>query len=129
MAKINFTDFKNVEPQQSNRFLINIIDSKIPSHLFRKYKIYNEDETLIFKTEFIETVRFTFNPADFFQMTEVEIDYFDPVGEIINTMSFEVKGSNFKKVGSYSKGELSTVKLRFIINNEKIKFKHKNIID
>lgn len=128
MAKIDFSNFKMVEPAKSNRFIIKLIGVDIPEYLFRKYKIHNEGEELIFTTEFYETVNYTFNPGEFFNVTGVEINYLDPVGEVHNSLIFSVKGSNFKKVGEYSSDNITTTKLRFVIDIKTIKLEFKNNI-
>jgi hypothetical protein len=110
--------FEPVEPLIENRYLINIIGAYIPQFLFRKYKIYNEGEELIFSTEFYETVNFSFNPKDFFDITDVKIDYLSPIGDVINSLVFKIKGSNFEKEQSYSGVDLQTNKLKFIIDKE-----------
>ena len=115
-----------VEPAKTNRFIIKIKGADIPEYLFKSYKIYNEGEVLILTTEFYETVEYTFNPSDFFNIIGIEILYLDPVGTIYNSISFDVKGSNFKKTGSYSEDEITKNKLRFVIDKKTIKLKYDN---
>jgi len=104
------------EPLFTNRFKISSYGVEIPSYLFRKYKIFNDGEELIFTTEFYENVMFTLNPNDFFEITDFNIDFLDPVGEVISNMSFGVRKCNFSKSGTYSKCELSLIKLRYTID-------------
>lgn len=123
---MDITKFRPVEPLKSNRYLIKIVGTEIPSFLFTKYKIYNEGDTLIFTTKFYETVEFSFNPAEFFNITGVVIDYLDPIGNVVNSLSFNVSGSNFERKQSYSDDGLQINSLRFIINKESLTLKYIN---
>jgi hypothetical protein len=122
MSKLTIpSNYYPIEPAMENRFVIKITGADIPEYLFRKYKIYNEGEELILTTEFLESVMFTFNPTEFFNITEVTIDYLDPTGVPHQSILFPVKGSNFKKVGDYSSNEITTIKMRFIVDIKGIK--------
>jgi len=111
-----------IEPLQTHRFLISSFGVEIPSFLFRKYKLFNEGENLIFTTRFMETVKYIFNPKDFFNITGFMIEYLDPTGITIKTMSFDVKGSNFMKKENYAdNGKLSGYDMRFIVNTNTLK--------
>lgn len=112
--------FKSYEPSKTNRFLIKVKDVFIPEYLFHKYKLYNIGEDLILELEFYESVIYTFNPADFFKITDVEIQYLDPIGNVHNSLSFKIKGSNFIKKGNYKSDSITKNKLRFIVDKEKI---------
>jgi len=118
--------FPAIEPLKENRFIINFIGTNIPSYLFREYKIFNNGDNLIFTTKFFETVNFSFNPIEFFNITGVVIDYLDPIGQVINSLSFTVTGSNFKRKQSYSNDELQLNKLKFIIKKDSLKLKYEN---
>lgn len=120
------SNFKFYEPAKSNRFLINIKDVNIPEYLFRKYKIFNSGDELILELEFYETVIYTFNPADFFKITEVTIHYLDPVGQIHNSLFFKIKGSNYEKKGDYKSDSVTKNKLRFIVDKQNINLLYKN---
>jgi hypothetical protein len=113
-------NFKPVEPLKSNRFLIKIEGVDIPNYLFRKYKLHNESDNLIFTTSFYETVNYIFNPKDFFNIISVDIQYLDPIGEVVNGLKFDVKGSNFESKESYKNDDLKITKLRFIVNVDTI---------
>lgn len=110
------TDFKPIEPLKENRFIINVLGTNIPCYLFTKYKIFNEGDKLIFTTQFYETVHFSFNPKDFFDITGVKIDYLDPIGNVVNSLFFNVRGSNFERKQSYKNDGLQINKLRFIVD-------------
>ena len=122
------TNFRVTEPLKENRFLINIVGTNIPNFLFRKFEIYNEGDELIFTTTFYETVEFSFNPTEFFNITGVVIHYLDPTGEVVNSLIFNVKGSNYQKKQSYSNDELQTNELKFIVEKETMNLSYKNKI-
>jgi hypothetical protein len=127
MERFDLKAWKLIEPAKNCRFIIKLTGTDIPEYLFRKYKIHNEGEELIFTTEFYETVNYTFNPADFFNIVSVDISYLDPTGEVHNGLTFNIKGSNFKKIGDYSDiDNLTTIKLRFVIDVKTIKLKYTN---
>jgi hypothetical protein len=119
--KINFP----IEPLKENRFLIKIEGTKIHPYLFRKYKLFNDGEEMIFTTEFYETVHFSFNPKDIFDITGVSIEYLDPIGEVVNALEFQVKGVNFEREQSYNNDELQINKFRFIVNKDTMSLKYK----
>jgi|688.fasta_scaffold638798_2 hypothetical protein len=114
MQENEFEKWHLVEPAKTNRFVIKLLGAEIPPYLFRKYKLYNEGDEIIFVTEFFESIEFTFNPVDFFKITDVQIDYLDPTGVKHNSIKFQVKGSNFKKIGDYAEDSLTTIKMRFV---------------
>lgn len=125
MSKI--TDFKPIEPLKSNRFIIKFnSEVNVPEYLFRNFKINNEGGELIFKTEIYQTVDFSFNPADFFKITDVYIDYLSPVGDVVNGLRFNVKGSNLEMKNDYSDDNLSIIKFRFVVDIDSLSLLHKN---
>lgn len=116
-----------VEPLMTNRFVIKFNEEvSIPEYLLRKFKIYNEGDKLIFKTEMYQTVQYSFNPADLFKITNVTIEYLDPIGETVNGLKFNLKGSNMSYVNDYSKDGLSIIKFQFIIDNDSLSLLFKN---
>lgn len=122
---MSILNFKTIEPLKENRFLIKLEGVDIPSYLFRKYKIFNEGEELIFTTQFYETVQYSFNPKDFFKITGVSIEYLNPVGEVVNALDFQVKGSNFERNQSYKNDKLQINKLKLIVNKDTINLRFK----
>lgn len=122
---VNLNDFHLVEPLRSNRFLISFNGVDVPQYLFRKYKIFNVGDDLIFTTEFFETVNYSFNPKDFFNITGVKIEYLDPTGVSVNALSFNVVGSNYKIEQSYENDNLQTNKFRFIIDKKTMELIYK----
>jgi hypothetical protein len=126
METLRYADWALQEPAKENRFIIKLVNTNIPEYLFRSYEIYNEGEELILITEFWETVTYTFNPIDFFKITGVEISYLDPTGVEHNGLTFDVKGSYFNKVGTYDSDEITTIKLKFIVDKNTVKLKYEN---
>ena len=116
--------FAPYEPKMENRFVIKFQGIEIPEYLFRKYEIYNDGDNLIFTTEFIESLHYTFNPKDFFNISKIEIKHLDPVGIEISNISFDVIGSNFGQKGDYSEGNLLTNSFRFIISKDTMNVKN-----
>jgi hypothetical protein len=114
------TQFEQFEPLKTNRWLIEFEGMNIVPYLFRKYKIYNEGENMIFTTEFLETVLHTINPKDFFNIFGVKIQYLDSTGAVVNGLQFDIKGMNFEQKMSYGKDKFKTTKLKFIINSDTI---------
>jgi hypothetical protein len=82
--------------------------------------MYNEGEEMIFVTEFLESVTYTFNPKDFFKINRVKLEYLDPIGQTAGGMIFKVKGSNFSKKGDYSDDSIQTTQLRFVVDIDSI---------
>jgi len=121
------TKFTSVEPLKSNRFIIKFNkEVTVPEYLFRNFKIYNEGEKLIFKTKMYQTVNYSFNPADLFKITDVKIEYLDPVGEVVNGLSFDVQGSNLSYKNDYSDDNLSMIDFQFVVNPETMTLFNKN---
>ena len=128
MSIIN-KEWVQYEPAKTNRFLIKFEGTDIPSHLFRNYKISNEGDKLILEVESIESVNYTFNPKDFFNIVGVTIDYLDPIGDVHNSLNFNVTSSNYEKIGDYAIDSFTTNKFRFIVDVQIINLTYKNIID
>lgn len=119
-SDIEFKQFQQIEPLKNNRFLITFEDVNVPQYFFRNYEMYNEGEKMIFITEFLESVTYTFNPKDFFKINRVKLEYLDPIGETAGGMIFNVKGSNFSKKGDYSDDSIQTIQLRFVVDIDSI---------
>jgi len=109
-------EFVTIEPLKSNRWVIKTKPLEITDFLFREYKMYNEGENIIFETSFIETILGTFNPRELMNITDLTIQYLDPVGEVVGGFDMTVKGINFEKHHSYSDDSLLTTNLRFVID-------------
>lgn len=118
-----------IEPLMSNRFIVKLHGTDIEDYLIRSYEIYNEGEELIFKTKFFETVNYSFNPKEFFNITGVTIEFLSPVGDVVNGLKFNVKGSNYKRKQSYKDNGLQINKLRFIIDKESLNLLYVNKVN
>jgi hypothetical protein len=110
--------FPLLEPLKCNRWLIRFEGLDIEPYLFRKYKMYNEGDEIIFLTEYLETVQNTYNPKDLLNIVAVTIEYLDPTGVAVQTLKFDVKGLNFKIKQSYKKDKFQITKLRFVVNTD-----------
>jgi len=109
--------FKPYEPKKTNRFIINVVGIDIPQHLFKSYKMYNHGKTIIVETEFYETLDWTFNPQDFFDIEDLLIQHVNGVGDIITTLDFKVDEMLYEQCGSYADDEFLLNKLKFITSN------------
>lgn len=107
--------FEPVEPLKENRWMINTYPYKVNNFLFRKYKLYNQGETIIFETSFLETTDEVINPIDLMEITDISLEYLDSIGNVVGGLKMLVKGMNFEKKHSYKKDNLLTTKLRFVI--------------
>jgi len=114
-----------IEPLNSNRWVIKFQGMDISPYLFRKYKIYNEGEEIIFTTEFFESVQWSYNIKDIFNIESVIIEYLSPVGDVVNGIKFIPKGINFERKHSYSDDGLMITKLRFIIDTNTLSLLYK----
>lgn len=108
-------EFKMEEPLMENRWIIETHPTKINPYFFRKYRMYNESDKIIFKTEFFETVNETYLPIELLNITEITLKYLSPVGDVVGGFKMSVGGLNFTKKHSYSNDNLLITKMRFII--------------
>ena len=122
-----FKNFIPFEPLMENRFLVRFNKEVLaPEYLFRKFKIKNEGEKLIFTTEIYETIEYSFNPSDLFKITDIEIDYLDPTGVVVNGLRFQIVGANMEQKCDYTKDGLMIIKFRFVVNINEVKLLHTN---
>jgi hypothetical protein len=110
--------FPLLEPLKCNRWLIRFEGLDIEPYLFRKYKMYNEGDEIIFLTEYLETIQNTYNPKDLLNIVAVTIEYLDPTGVVVQKLKFDVKVLNFKIKQSYKKDKFQITKLRFVVNTD-----------
>jgi len=75
-----------IEPLKSNRWVIKFEGMDISPYLFRKYKIFNEGDEIIFTTEFFESVQWSYNLKDIFNIQKVVIEYLDPIGDVVKNI-------------------------------------------
>lgn len=106
-----------IEPLRQNRWLIETYPTKISSHLFRKYRLFNEGDKIILNTEFLETVINVYNPFDLLEITDITLKYLDPIGDVVGGFKMTVQGLNFDKKHSYSNDGLLMTKMRFVIDH------------
>jgi len=78
--------------------------------------MFNEGENIILETSFFETILGTYNPLDLMNITDLKIEYLNPVGEVVGGFDMTVKGVNFEKHHSYSDDSLLITNLRFVID-------------
>ena len=110
-------DFKIYEPLKENRWIIETYPTQINPCLFRKYRMFNEGEKIIFKTEFVETIEETYNPKELLEITDIDLKYLSPVGDVVGGYKLVVGGLNFDKKHSYSNDDLLITKMRFVIEH------------
>lgn len=108
-------EFRTYEPLMANRWIIETSPTEITPYLFRKYRMFNEGDKIVFKTEFLETVDISYNPLDLMEITNITLKYLDPVGEVVGGFKMIVGGLNFDKKHSYSDDKFLTTKMRFVI--------------
>jgi len=108
-------EFKLQEPLMANRWIIETYPTTIEPFLFRKYKMYNESDEIIFETQFMETVEKSYNPQDLLNITTVTLKYLSPVGDTVGGFTMKINGLNFEKKHSYSDDDLLITKLRFVV--------------
>ncbi len=109
--------FNGFEPKKSNGFIINVVGADIPQYLFSGYKMFNEGKTIIVETEFYETVEWTFNPKEFFDIEDLLIQHLNAVGDVITTLDFKVDEIRYEQSGNYANDEFLLNKLKFITSN------------
>ena len=99
------------EPLKNNRWVIKLKGCDIKEYLFRKYKIFNDADKLMFSTEVYETVQFQINPKDLFNIEDVTIEFLDPVGTVVNGFIFNPKSIQFEQSGDYGSDDLLNYKI------------------
>lgn len=106
------------EPLKTNRWLIKLKGCEIQEYLFRKYKIFNDADKLMFSTEVYETVQFQINPKELFNIEEVIIEFLDPIGTVVNGLVFNPKTIQFEQSGDYGSDDLLNYKILMEIDKE-----------
>jgi len=99
------------EPLKTNRWVIKLKGCDIKEYLFRKYKIFNDADKLMFSTEVYETVQFQINPKNLFNIEDVTIEFLDPVGTVVNGFVFNPKSIQFEQSGDYGSDDLLNYKI------------------
>ena len=106
------------EPLKTNRWLIKLKGCEIQEYLFRKYKIFNDADKLMFSTEVYETVQFQINPKELFNIEEVKIEFLDPIGTVVNGLVFNPKTIQFEQSGDYGSDDLLNYKILMEIDKK-----------
>lgn len=114
--KIN--KFEYVEPLRSNRWVIKLKGYDIEEYLFRRYKIFNDGNKLMFSTEVYGTVHHHINPKDLFNIEGVTVEFLDPVGDVANGLVFNPKTIQFEQLGDYGLDDLLNYKILMEIDKE-----------
>lgn len=109
------------EPLKTNRWIIKLKGCDIKEYLFRRYKIFNDNEKLMFSTEIYETVHFQINPKELFNIEEVLIEFLDPTGSVVNGFIFIPKGIQFEQVGDYGSDDFLNYKILMEIDKSTLK--------
>jgi hypothetical protein len=107
-----------LEPLKTNRWYIKFEGYKIEPYLFRKYKIFNDGDKLMFSCELYETVIHQINPKNLFNLGVVTIEFLDPIGSVVNGFKFTPKGILFEQVGDYSSDDLLNYKILIEVNKD-----------
>ena len=110
-----------IEPLMTNRWVLSFEGMNVPDYVFRKFKLYNEGDEMVFETEFIETVQYTYNPADIFNIVALKLEFVDPTGSVVGGFTSDIKGTNFIKFGDYGGDGVLTTKLTFTLKIETLK--------
>lgn len=114
------------EPLRENRFMIDLIDGGIHPYLIRDYKLYNEGGEFYFEINFVELINFVYNPKDIFNISSVQIKYLDPIGDVINGLTFQVRDVSFTRNQSYKNDGIQTNNLKFKVVFSSIELLDKN---
>ena len=114
--KINKWEY--IEPLKTNRWLIKFKGCLIEEYLFRKYKIFNDGDKLMFSTEIYETVHHYINPKDLFNIEEVTIEFLSPVGDVVNGLVFNPKTIQFEQLGDYGSDDILNYKILMEVDKE-----------
>lgn len=108
---MELSKWEYIEPLKTNRWVIKLKGCDIKEYLFRKYKIFNDGDKLMFSTEVYETVIHHINPKELFNIEEVKIEFLDPIGSVVNGLVFNPKTIQFEQSGDYGSDDLLTYKM------------------
>jgi len=112
--------FSIIEPKVSCRFILEAEGLNIPEWCYRKYKLYNDGDKLIFTTEILETIQTIINPKDLFNITSFCVKTLDPKGHIIHKLSFDISDINFHQKNEYKKSKISKFKIKGTVKLDSI---------
>jgi len=115
---MNINKWEYFEPLKTNRWIIKLKGCDIEEYLFRKYKIFNDGNKLMFSTEVYETVHHHINPKDLFNIEELTIEFLDPTGSVVNGFVFNPKTIQFEQSGDYGSDDILNYKILIEIDKE-----------
>lgn len=115
------------EPKMLNRFIIKLNGFDAPEWLYTSYKFYNDNDKLMFETEMNESIMFSVNPVDLFEIDSVKLTFVDPTGIDYHSLSFNIKGLNFLTEASYKDSKISTYKFVMEVDQKSMKSVYKSI--
>lgn len=99
------------EPLKTNRWVIKLEGCDIKEYLFRRYRIFNDGNKLMFSTEIYETVIHQMNPKNLFNIEQVKIEFLDPTGSVVNGLVFNPKTIQFEQSGEYDSDDILNYKI------------------
>jgi hypothetical protein len=99
------------EPLKTNRWIIKLEGCDIKEYLFRRYRIFNDGNKLMFSTEVYETVIHQMNPKNLFNIEQVKIEFLDPTGGVVNGLVFNPKTIQFEQSGDYGSDDVLNYKI------------------
>ena len=105
--------FEPMEPLKSNRWILRTHPLNINYHLFNEYKLYYDGNEMVLKTQFMESVDKSYNPQDLLEITDVTIEYLNPVGKTVSGLKMIIDSVNFVRKDSYKKDKIMKTKLKF----------------
>ena len=115
---MNVSKWEYIEPLKTNRWVIKLKGCDIKEYLFKRYKIFNDGNKLMFSTEVYETVIYQINPKELFKIEEVKIEFLDPTGNVVNGLIFNPKTIQFEQSGDYGSDDLLTYKILIEIDKD-----------
>lgn len=104
------------EPIRRNRWIIKMGD--IPSVMFRKFKVYNDNDVVRLDTEFMQTLDYKCDLFSLFDLTDFTIQYLDPTGLAVKEAKYYIKGMNFEEIGDNFDDDISIITLKLIVTNK-----------
>jgi hypothetical protein len=124
-------EFPAYEPLRSNRWLVrmsgcNVLEKGVPEWSFKSFKIYNDknQKMLEYDRDFLKleleirnSTGFLLTPDMVMDEKKIDIEFLDPVGEVIDKYSMEVNFDNFLLSGDYGDDDILTHKLIFDIKS------------
>lgn len=108
--------FEPMEPLKSNRWILRTHPLNINYHLFNEYKLYYDGNDIVLKTWFMESVDKSYNPQDLLEITDVTIEYLNPVGKTVSGLKMIIDSVNFVRKDSYKKDKIMKTKLKFVVS-------------